>query len=314
MPRLVFMGTPEFAVPVLSALADNYQVVAVYTRADKPAGRGKRTEESPVKQLARERGLTIEQPRTLRDAEAQARLRGYQPDVIVVAAYGLILPPAVLEIPARGCINVHASLLPRWRGASPIPFVILASDAETGVTLMKMDAGLDTGPIIAWQAIPISPDDTTGTLTAKLSHVGAEILIKTLPAWLNGSISPVPQDDAHATVTRLVKKEDGLIDWSKSALEIARAVRAYNPWPSAYTFWRGVTLKVLKAESRGEQKEFNELAGTVSRLNGDVGVTTGDGVLILREVQLAGKRAMTIEEFVRGQREFVGARLGKMKS
>lgn len=314
MPRIAFMGTPEFAAPILKSLADTHEVIAVYTRADKPAGRGKTLTEAPVKIVARTRGLNIEQPRTWRHAEIQAQLRAYRPDLIVVAAYGLILPPAVLEIPPRGCINVHASLLPRWRGASPIAFALLAGAVQTGVTLMQMDAGVDTGPLLAQRALPIARDDTTATLTEKLARLGAQLLIATLPAWFDGKITPTPQNNADATLTRLVAKEDGLIDWRKPARELERAVRAYNPWPSAYTFLppspigaRGALLKVWRAGVADDV--VSEPPGTVVRIGDAIGVSTSTGVLILRAVQLAGKRAMTIEEFVRGQRDFVGARL-----
>ncbi len=307
MPRIVFMGTPEFATPVLAALADNFTVVAVYTRAGKPAGRGRALNESPVKVLARARGLAVEQPRTLRDDQVQARLRDYQPDLIVVAAYGLILPQAVLDIPSRGCINTHASLLPRWRGASPITSAILAGDAETGITLMQMDAGVDTGPSIAKRKIPIAPDETTGSLTEKLSHLAAGLLLETLPAWLEGNITPRAQS-GQATFTGMVKKEDGLIDWSKPAVEIERAVRAYNPWPSAYTFWNSARLQIWRADV--SNAVVPRQPGTVVQLDHEIGVSSGRGVLILRNVQLAGKRAMSIEEFARGQRDFIGARLG----
>ncbi len=307
MPRIVFMGTPEFATALLGALADNFTVVAVYTRADKPAGRGRALNESPVKVLARARGLAVGQPRTLRDDQVQARLRDYQPDLIVVAAYGLILPQAVLDIPSRGCINTHASLLPRWRGASPITSAILAGDAETGITLMQMDAGVDTGPIIAKRKIPIAPDDTTGSLTEKLSHLAAGLLLETLPAWLEGKITPSAQS-GQATFTVIVKKEDGLIDWIKPAVDIERAVRAYNPWPSAYTFWKSARLQIWRADVSNAVVPGQP--GTVVQLDHEIGVSSGRGVLILRNVQLAGKRAMSIEEFARGQRDFIGARLG----
>ncbi len=307
MPRIVFMGTPGFATPVLAALADNFTVVAVYTRADKPAGRGRTLRESPIKVLARARGLAVEQPRTLRHEQEQARLREYQPDLIVVAAYGLILPQAVLDIPSRGCINTHASLLPRWRGASPITSAILAGDAETGITLMQIDAGVDTGPIIAKRKIPIAPNDTTGSLTEKLSHLAVALLLETLPAWLEGNITPSPQS-GQATFTVMVEKEDGLIDWTKPAVEIERAVRAFNPWPSAYTFCNSARLQIWRADVSNAVVPGQP--GTVVQFDHEIGVSSGRGVLILRNVQLAGKRAMSIEEFARGQRDFIGARLG----
>ncbi len=308
MARIVFMGTPEFAVPILGALAERYEIAAVYTRVDKPAGRGKEIAESPVKILARTHGLTIEQPRTLRNEEAQARLRAYRPDLLVVAAYGLILPQAVLDIPPHHCVNTHGSLLPRWRGAAPITHAILAGDAETGITLMQMDAGVDTGPMIARQAIPIAHDETTASLTEKLSHVATELLVKTLPAWLEGRITPTPQPEAGVTYAGMIKKEDGLIDWRMPAVEIERAVRAYTPWPSAHTDCSGAMLKIWRAGV--SNPSVREAPGTVVRLAQGIGVSTGAGVLILQEVQLAGKRAMAIEEFVHGQRSFVGTQLG----
>jgi methionyl-tRNA formyltransferase len=306
--QIVFMGTPEFAVPVLDALAARYEIRAVYTRPDQPAGRGQKLAEAPVKILARERQLTIEQPRTLRAEEPLARLRGFAPDLIVVAAYGLILPQAVLDLPRLGALNVHASLLPRHRGAAPIPAAILAGDAETGITLMKMDAGQDTGPIIVQRVLPIASDDTTGTLTTKLARLGADLLVETLPDYVAGKIALTLQDDAQATLTRRIKKEAGLIDWHAPAEQIARQVRAYNPKPSAHTFWNGAQLKIWRAESAPIAPEVEP--GQVVKTREGLAVACGAGALILREVQLAGKRTMSIEEFARGQRGFLGAILG----
>lgn len=307
MTRIVFMGTPEFAVPVLQALVEHYNVVAVYTRADKPAGRGKQVVEPPVKHFALQHSLPLEQPRSLRNGAEQHRLRAYEPDLIVVAAYGLILPQPILDIPPRGCINTHASLLPRWRGASPITFAILSGDAETGVTLMKMDAGLDTGAILTARAIPISADDTTGTLTEKLAKLGAQMLLDTIPAYLEGKIAATPQDHAQATTTRLVAKEDGRIKWDTSAPYIERMVRAYQPWPSAFSQYHGEQFKILHASVLDNSAP--EVPGTILQIGKDIGVATGKGILILDEVQLAGKRAMSAGEFARGQRDFVGSRL-----
>ena len=308
MPRIIFMGTPEFAVPVLDALTrTTHKIAGVYTRPDQPAGRGKQLQSSPIKRFAETRGLPIFQPPTLRKPEFIAPLRELAPDLIVVAAYGLILPPDVLAIPPRGGVNTHASLLPRHRGAAPITAAILAGDAETGVTLMRMDAGLDTGPILAQRAIPIADDDTTGTLTPKLADLAAALLIETLPRLLAGNLTPQPQDESRATVCKTIRKAEGLIDWTRPADEIARRVRAFNPWPSAFTYWNGAPLKILHAQAapsnaRGEP-------GRVVEWRDEIAVTTGDGVLILRQVQLAGKRAMKIEEFARGQREFIGSQL-----
>ena len=306
MPRIIFMGTPEFAVPVLDALTHTtHKIVGVYTRPDQPAGRGKQLRSSPIKRLAESHALPIFQPPTLRKPEFVASLRELAPDVIIVAAYGLILPPAVLAIPPRGCVNTHASLLPRHRGAAPIAAAILAGDTETGITLMRMDAGLDSGPILARRALAIADDDTTGTLTPKLADLATALLIETLPRVLAGDLTPQPQDESRATYQKTIRKEEGLIDWTRSAIEIERRVRAFNPWPSAYTFWRNSQLKILRAQAapsaaRGEP-------GRVIKWQDEIAVTTGDGALILHEVQLAGKRAMSAQEFVRGQREFVGA-------
>jgi methionyl-tRNA formyltransferase len=308
MTRIVFMGTPEFAVPVLQALVEHYNVVAVYTRTDKPVGRGKQITPSPVKLFAQQHNLPIEQPRTLRNGAEHTLLRSYQPDVIVVAAYGMILPKAILDAPPHGCVNIHASLLPRWRGASPIPYAILAGDTEAGVTLMQMDEGLDTGPILVQRSIPIAPDETTGTLTEKLAQLGAQLALDALPDYLAGKLTPVPQDHARATMTQLIAKEDGLMNWNKSSVYLERMVRAYQPWPTAYTYYRGEQLKILRASVL--EHNAPELPGTVLQIGKDIGVATGKGILLLHEVQLAGKRAMSAAEFARGQRELVGSKLG----
>lgn len=307
MTRIVFMGTPEFAVPVLQALVEHYNVVAVYTRADKPSGRGKQVAVSPVKHFALQHNLPLEQPRSLRHGSEQHRLQEYQPDLVIVAAYGLLLPQPILDIPKLGSINTHASLLPRWRGASPITFAILSGDAETGVTLMQIDEGLDTGNILTSRSIPILPDDTTGSLTEKLSTLGAQLLLDTLPAYLQGKVTSTPQDQSRATMTRLVAKEDGKINWDTSATYLERMIRAYQPWPSAYSHLHGEQFKIMSAAALDNQAP--ELPGTVLQIGKDIGVASGKGVLLLREVQLAGKRAMSAGEFARGQREFVGSRL-----
>ncbi|MBM3127829.1 MAG: methionyl-tRNA formyltransferase [Chloroflexi bacterium] len=304
MSRIVFMGTPEFAVPLLDALTRTpHAIVGVYTRADQPAGRGKQLQPSPIKQLARARGLPIFQPPTLRAPDQIAPLRDLAPDLIVVAAYGLILPRDILTIPARGCVNTHASLLPRHRGAAPVMAAILAGDAETGITLMQMDEGLDTGPLLAQRAIPINNDDATGTLTPKLATLAAALMIETLPRILTGDIAPQPQDHARATMFKQIKKEEGLIDWTRPAIEIARRVRAFNPWPSAFTFWHGAQLKILRADAAPKKSDAEP--GRVIELGKEIAVVCGGGALILREIQLAGKRAMNVKEFARGQRGFV---------
>ena len=333
MTRIVFMGTPAFAVPALQRLAEStvpcpvrcYEIVTVVTQPDRPAGRKRRPTAPPMKEAALARGLTVWQPPTLRTPEAVARLRALAPDLIVVVAFGQILRAGVLEIPPHGCLNVHGSLLPRYRGAAPAPAAILAGEAETGVTLMQMDEGLDTGPVIAQATCPVAPGDTTATLRDRLCRLGAGLLVETLPRWLAGEIAPRPQDDSQATYCRTIAKADGQLDWRLPAEELERRVRAYIPWPTAFTTWQGRQLKVLRAaphrtghgtvhrtghgtvllDWRGEGQP-----GQVVALDDGVGVVTGEGALKLLEVQLAGKRAMTIEEFLRGQRVFVGSVLG----
>ncbi len=304
------MGTPEFAVPSLAALlAASYEVAGVLTRADQPAGRGQQVEASPVKRLALQHGLAIQQPRTLRTPEAQAELAALAPDVIVVAAYGLILPQAVLDLPRFGCVNVHGSLLPRHRGAAPIAAAILAGDTEAGISIMLMDAGVDTGPVLSTAALAIAAEDTTGTLTPRLAALGAGLLIETLPAYLRGDIQPRPQGDTGATYAPRISKEDGQIDWTEPAGLIARRVRAYQPWPSAYTAWNGQMLKVLRSRAAGEEPASAAPGTVIAGPRGAAGVVTGQGVLWLEEVQLAGKRALPVNAFAAGARGFIGSRL-----
>jgi methionyl-tRNA formyltransferase len=255
--------------------------------------------------VAQEYDLRILQPADLRrDEEAVQALCEMRADVFVIAAYGQILRPQVLEIPPRGCIGVHASLLPEYRGAAPIAAAILHGEEETGVTLMLTDEGMDTGPIIAQRSIPITPDDTTRTLSSKLSHLGAELLIETLPAWLAGEIEPQNQDDGKATMAPLISKSDGAIDWTESAVQIDRQIRAFTPWPGSFCDCGGRNFKVLRAHPLPDWRGEGE-PGTVVEVEEGIGVVTGEGLLILEEVQLAGKRAMEVELFCRGRRDFV---------
>ncbi|MFZ2362704.1 MAG: methionyl-tRNA formyltransferase [Anaerolineae bacterium] len=309
MTRTIFMGTPDFSVPTLAALLHGgYDVIAVVTQPDRPAGRGRRLELSPVKTFAIQHDLPVLQPPTLKAPEVVAELAELRPDVIVVAAFGQILRPALLELPPYGCINVHASLLPRWRGAAPVQAALLAGDQVTGSTIMRMDAGMDTGPILAQAALAIQPDDTGGTLTARLAQQGAELLAETLPRWLAGQITPQPQDARLATLCRPLRKEQGLIDWARPASEIARAVRAFNPWPAASTVWHGQQLRVLRAKALAGPA--GQEPGWVSQAEGALVVATGDGLLRLDELQLAGRAAMSAFDFARGQRSFAASRLG----
>lgn len=309
MTRTIFMGTPDFSVPTLAALLHGgYDVIAVVTQPDRPAGRGRRLELSPVKTFAIQHDLPVLQPPTLKAPEVVAELAELRPDVIVVAAFGQILRPALLELPPYGCINVHASLLPRWRGAAPVQAALLAGDQVTGSTIMRMDAGMDTGPILAQAALAIQPDDMGDTLTARLAQQGAELLAETLPRWLAGQITPQPQDARLATLCRPLRKEQGLIDWARPASEIARAVRAFNPWPAASTVWHGQQLRVLRAKALAGPA--GQEPGWVSQAEGALVVATGDGLLRLDELQLAGRAAMSAFDFARGQRSFAASRLG----
>lgn len=308
--RLIFVGTPQFAVPSLEALAERYEIVAVVTQPDRPASRGRKLSAPAVKRAADPLGLPVLQPASLRQEEVVAHIRELEPTAMVVAAYGKILPPEVLDIPPAGVINVHPSLLPKYRGASPIAGALLAGEEETGVTIMLMDEGMDTGPILAQTVIEIPPEDTAGSLEQRLAELGAELLVETLPLWLEGRIDAQPQDEAMATYTRPISKEDAVIDWTLPAVELWHRVRAYNPRPGARTSWRGSLLKVLRARPEAGW-EGKEKPGRVVDLQSRVAVATGDGALFLEEVQLAGRRAMNTEAFVRGQSDFVGSLLGE---
>ncbi len=307
--RVVFMGSPEFAVtPLEHLILNQYQVVAVYTQPDRQAGRGRSLASSPVKRAASALGLPVVQPTRLRSAESVAQVAGLHPDIIVVAAFGQILPQTVLDIPVHGCINIHPSLLPRFRGVSPVAQAILAGDSFTGVSVMLMDRGMDTGPVLARAQIPVSARDTTGSLTARLSLIGAHLLLEVLTCWPGGELTPQPQNEAEATYCGAITKEAGEIDWHLSAEEIWRHVRAYQPWPGCYTTWQGRQLKIVEAVPLGEAGALE--AGQVVALEKEgvaFGVNTGEGVLGVLRIQLQGKRAMPAADFLRGQRQLVGA-------
>lgn len=307
--RIVFMGTPWFALPALQALiASEHDVVAVYTAPDRPAGRGRRLSATPIKGLGLEHGLLVRQPKSLRPTAEVAALAELAPDLIVSAAYGLILRRRVLRLPRFGCLNLHPSLLPRHRGPSPVAGAILAGDEETGATVMLMDKGMDTGPIVAQTRIPIEPQDTTGSLTPKLADLSAQLLLEILPLWFEGRITPRPQDEAAATLTHLIAKGDGEVDWRLEALELWRRVRAFNPWPWCHSHFRGRRLRIAEAVALRERE--SRRPGRVVALDdvdgATVGVETGAGVLGLLWVQLEGRRAMAADDFLRGQHDFVG--------
>ncbi len=308
--RLVFAGTPEFAVPSLEALLESpHDLVAVYTQPDRPAGRGRRLTPSPVKRLALAAGVPVEQPKSLRDPEAVRRLAAYRPDLMVVTAYGLLLPREVLEIPKRGCVNVHASLLPRWRGAAPIQRAILAGDRETGITLMQMEEGLDTGPMLAQAALPIGATETAGELHDRLAALGKSLLAERLDEILSGALEPEPQDEAAATYAGKLSKQEAELDWRQDADRLLRAIRAFNPWPVAWTRLGEETLRIWRAEpaeSCPAEAEPGEVVGADRR---GVTVRTGDGCLTLTEVQLPGGRRIHGRDLANA-RPLEGVRLG----
>ena len=303
------MGTPEFALPTLEALAEHYTVVGVVTQPDRRAGRGQRLSPPPVKDMAEAEGIEVFQPKRLRgNIEAIEHIRAWSPDVIVVSAYGQIIPPDVLEIPPHGCVNIHPSLLPRWRGATPIQGAILAGDETTGVTIMLMDEGLDTGPILAQRKVPIHAGESAGELEERLSEVSADLLLEVLPHHLAGEIAPRVQAEDEVTMTHRLRKSQAEIDWTRSAIELERHIRAYAPEPGAYTTWEGKRFKIFKAEVVPAKVELPEAAeGEVFIWQDTPAVMTGKGALALLQVQLAGKRPMNGAQFVRGRRDFAGA-------
>jgi methionyl-tRNA formyltransferase len=304
--RTVFMGSPPFAVPSLRALSGRYQVVGVITQPDRPAGRGRSLKPSAIKSWSLEEGLPIAQPNRLKNPDVLEQLRSWEPELIVVVAYGQILPPEVLELPEWGCLNVHASLLPRWRGAAPVQAAILHGDSESGITIMKMDQGLDTGPILSQQRIPILPDEMGGQLTSRLSTLGSELLLDTIPKYIAGNIHLSEQDQSKATLAPMLKKEDGLLDFYKPAEALARQVRAFEPWPGSFLTWDGRRIVIRKAHAiPGDYPQ----PGQVIRVDMFTAVTTGIGFLVLEVIQPAGRKQMSAEAFVRGAKGFLGTNL-----
>lgn len=302
------MGTPDFSLPALEYLISSvHEVVAVYTQPDRASGRGRMPVPSPVKKTALVHGLDVFQPLSLKQTEEREKLNRLNPDVIVTAAYGQLLPGNILRIPPFGCLNIHPSLLPRHRGPSPVAATILAGDETAGVSLMLMDKGMDTGPVIARQECPLSQEDTTGSLTRKLAQIGAKLLEQTLPLWLRSEITPEPQEEEKATYSRLIRKEDGRIDWQRRAEELGRMVRAFQPWPACNTTWQGKILKIISASPLPGSGEPGKVVAIQEQQGISLGVQTGEGILGLRQLQLEGKRVMTAEEFVRGQKDFIGA-------
>ncbi len=305
--RILFAGTPEFAATALKALAEaGHDIALTLTQPDRPAGRGLQPKPSAVKTLALELGLPVYQPAELKSEAARRPLAEAQAEVMVVAAYGLILPPAVLQIPRLGCVNIHASLLPRWRGAAPIQRAILAGDAETGITLMQMDAGLDTGPILSMARLPIAADETAGSLHDKLAALGAREVVRLLPRLAAGEVKAQPQDDARAVYAPKIGKDEARIDWRLPASVVDRVVRAFNPVPGAWTEWRGQVLKIWRARpAAGSGAPGTVLSATAEGLR----VACGEGALTVLELQKAGGRRLSAAAFLAGQPLAPGERL-----
>ena len=299
MTRIVFMGSPDFAAPALTSLAAHYPVVGVVTQPDRPSGRGMTLTSPPVKVTAQELGIPVIQPEKLKLPEALQQLQDWKPDLIVVAAFGQILRSNVLDLPKYGCLNIHASLLPRHRGAAPIQAAILAGDAETGITIMKMNAGLDTGPMLCQRAIPIGAEDSGGSLFEKLSRLGGELLLETIPDYISGKLTPQPQPVEGATYFGMIKKEDGLLDFTRPAIELERRVRAFHPWPGTFMLWNNAPLKIHKAHVvQGSRTE----TGKQVVVDGLPAIGTTDGLIVFDELQPPGKNSMPGKAFLAGGR------------
>jgi methionyl-tRNA formyltransferase len=302
--QIIFMGSPEFAIPSLMVLNKHYNICAVVTQPDRPAGRGRTLHESAVKKAAVSYHLPIKQPESLRSESTRQELEELRPSLIVVAAYGQILPQEILDLPTYGCLNVHASLLPRWRGAAPIQAAILEGDQLTGVTIMKMDAGLDTGPILKQYSTPILDSDTGGELEKRLADLGSEILIDTIPGYISGDTQPMPQEDSLATYAPMLKKKHGRIDPALQAERLARQVRAFEPWPSSFFFWKDLRIVVRSASPHPQS---SGPIGYVSQIAGLPAINTSSGALILERIQPAGKRLMDASDFLNGSPDFIGS-------
>jgi len=304
--RVVFMGSPAFAVPSLHALIERFEVAGVVTQPDSPSGRGRKIRSPEVKRAAVEASIPVFQPPTLRGSDVLRRLRAWQPELIVAAAFGQLIPQPILDLAEHGCLNVHPSLLPRWRGASPIQAAILNGDKETGVTIMKLDAGFDTGPIIAQRRVPLSPEMTGGELSQRLSELGAALLIETLPDYVLGNLVAVPQDDTRATNAPTILKSAGALDFTRTAEVLARQVRAYEPRPGSFLAWEGRRLVVRRARPHPAKLE---VPGEVVVADGYPAVGTADGLLLLEIVQPEGRRAMDGQSFIHGAPKFAGSLL-----
>jgi methionyl-tRNA formyltransferase len=311
--RIIFMGTPFYSVPVIEHLiASGHAIEAVVTRPDVSSGRGRSLKPPAIKVYAEERGIRVLQPASMRSKENLEQLANLQPDLMVVAAYGRILPPNVLALPPKGVLNIHPSLIPQYRGPSPVAAALLNGDKETGVTVMVTEEGMDTGPVVAQKREAVLSGDTTLVLTERLFRIGAELLVKVLPLWEKGQINSLPQDEHMASTTRLYKKEDGFIDWGLSALSIERRLKAFAPWPGCYTYWKGKILKVIEGTAiegfdGHEPGEIILVPGSSNKAV--VIVVTGKGGLELKQVQIEGRRRQNMQDFLLGYNGFVGSRL-----
>ncbi len=303
--RIVFMGSPDFAVPALCAIHQRFNLVGVVTQPDRPGGRGRKLRASPIKVSSQELGIPFIQPETLKNERVLDQLKSWDPDLIVVTAYGQILPPNILTIARNNAINVHASLLPRWRGAAPIQAALLKGDSNTGVTIMKMDAGLDSGPILSQRSTPIQDNETGGELIERLSYLGADLLIETIPDYVTGDIVPKDQDDSLATYAPQLKKADGSLDFLQSADQLVRQIRAYEPWPTSYFYWGDLRLTVREAHTAPSLAQ----PGLVIQHGGLPAIGTQSGLVVLDLIQPAGRKTMPADAFVRGSPEFIDSNI-----
>lgn len=300
------MGSPQFALPTLKALSEHYSVVAVISQPDRPAGRGRERRPPATKIFAVEAGIPVLQPERIGDDDSISQISELRPELLVVAAYGQILPQTLLDLPENGSLNVHASLLPRWRGAAPVQAAIRSGDKESGVTIVQMDAGLDTGPTLSQRRVGLEDQETGGSLTERLSHIGAELLIETLPRYLSGEITPQPQDDALATHAPMLMKSDGALDPQATAEQLVRQIRAFDPWPGTFIMWGERRLAIKRAHAASQN---GATSGEVVLIASYPALATREGLLVLDTVQPSGKRPMSGEAFIRGAPEFVGAQL-----